>query len=132
MTNPALKVQAEALGITVHNNWNDKRIQEEIEKVQGANQTNPGQASTTQQASIPENAPPPAVSGITPGDTPSPILADPKPEKKEKEVEVLLKAAYWPEEGVRKEIGDKVTVPMSKAKQLISQGKAEIPLSEDD
>lgn len=132
MSNPALKAQAEALGINVPGNWGDKRIQEEIETVQGSGRTDPGQASTTQQAPENPNAPPPEVVGITKGDTPSPILADLEPKKKEREVEVLLKAAYWSADDVRHEIGEKVTLGMSKAKQLISQGKAEIPLSEDD
>lgn len=90
----------------------------------------PGQASTTQQAPVSETAPPPEVAGITPGDTPSPILADPKPEKKEKEIEVILKAAYWPEEGERREIGESVKVPASKAKQLIAQDKAFVPVKD--
>ncbi|EUB95886.1 hypothetical protein PMI07_002374 [Rhizobium sp. CF080] len=95
------------------------------------------QASTTEQAPIvPDNAAPPEVDGITPGPSPSPIIADPKPKAKEKAkektVEVRLKFDYWPEEGDRKAAGEVVEVPMSKAKQLISQGKAEIPLGEDD
>ena len=92
---------------------------------------NPGQASTTQAAPIvPEGAPPPAVEGATPGPTPSPILADLETKASEKKVEVRLKFDYWPEEGVREEAGTTVSVPRSKAKQLISQGKAEIPLEE--
>lgn len=129
-----LKDQAEALGIHVPGNWGDKRIQEEIDKVQKP-ELDPGQASTTQAAPIvSENAPPPAVSGITPGPSPSPIIDDPKPKEKAKEktIEVRLKFDYWPDEGERKSAGEVVEVPMSKAKQLIGQGKAEIPLDEDD
>jgi len=95
----------------------------------------PGQASTTEQAPIePENAAPPEVEGITPGPSPTSIIADPKPKAKAKEktIEVRLKFDYWPEEGDRKAAGEVVEVPMSNAKQLISQGKAEIPLGEDD
>jgi len=94
----------------------------------------PGQASTTEQAPIlPDDAAPPEVEGITPGPSPTSIIADPKPKKvKEKMVEVRLKFDYWPEEGERKSAGEVVEVPVSKAKQLIGQGKAEIPLGEDD
>ncbi len=94
----------------------------------------PGQASTTEQAPIvPDNAAPPEVEGITPGPSPNSIVADPKPKKaKEKTIEVRLKFDYWPEEGDRKAAGEVVEIPVSKAKQLISQGKAEIPLDEDD
>lgn len=131
-----LKDQAEALGITVPGNWGDKRIQEEIEKIQKP-ALDPGQASTTQAAPIvPNNAPPPAVSGITPGPSPTSIIEEPKPKAKEKAkektIEVRLKFDYWPEDGERKSAGEVVEVPMRKAKQLISQGKAEIPLDEDD
>lgn len=130
-----LKLKAEALGITVPGNWGDKRIQEEIDKVQGTGGNgdgvlDPGQGSTIQQAPVSPNAPPPPVSGITPGDTPQPIVADPEPTKKEKQVEILLKADFWPEEGERKMAGEKVTVGMGKAKQLIQAGKAEIPLED--
>lgn len=86
---------------------------------------------TERPASV-ANAAPPPVAGITPGETPSVILVDaPAPTKKEKEVDVVLKVAYWPEEDVRKEPGETITVPISKAKVLIAQGKAEVPLSED-
>ncbi|MGE7367902.1 hypothetical protein ACQKKX_02375 [Neorhizobium sp. NPDC001467] len=130
-----LKLKAEALGITVPGNWGDKRIQEEIDR-HNAGQRNgngvldPGQGSTTQQAPVSPNAPPPPVSGITPGDTPQPIVEDPEPTKKEKQVEILLKADFWPEEGERKMVGEKVTVGLGKAKQLIGAGKAEIPLED--
>lgn len=98
----------------------------------------PGQASTTEQAPlVPDDAAPPKVEGITPGPSPTPILADAEPKAKakgkaEKEREVILKVDYWPEEGVRKESGSKISLPESKARELISQGKAELPFDEED
>lgn len=94
-----------------------------------------GAASTTQQAPIPANAAPPKVEGITAGETPSPILAteEPKPKgKAEKERSIILKADYWPEEGRREVAGSKVSVPESKARELISQGKAELPFDGEE
>lgn len=98
----------------------------------------PGQASTTEQADlVPKDAAPPKVEGITPGPSPSPILAEGEPKTKgkakaEKEREIILKVDYWPEEGERKESGSKISVPESKARELISQGKAELPFDKDD
>lgn len=99
---------------------------------------NTGAASTTEQAPIvPDDAAPPKVEGITAGDTPSPIIAteEPKPKAKakaEKERQIVLKADYWPEEGKREVAGTKVSVPESKARELISQGKAELPFDGDE
>lgn len=93
----------------------------------------PGVASTTQQAPvINDDAAPPKVEGLTPGDTPSPVLKTEEPKSKEKTRKVRLKFDYWPEEGVRKAAGEVIPLPLSKAKELISQGKAEIPLEEED
>lgn len=93
----------------------------------------PGVASTTDQAPIvPEGAAPPKVEGIGPGETPSPILATEEPKAKEKNRKVRLKFDFWPEEGVRKSAGEVISLPSSKAKELIDQGKAEIPFDGDD
>lgn len=92
----------------------------------------PGVASTTQQAPIDPKAAPPKVEGITPGDTPSPILATEEPKGKEKNRKVRLKVDYWPEEGVREPAGKVLALPSSKAKELIDQGKAELPFDGDD
>lgn len=94
-----------------------------------------GAASTTQQAPVPDDSAPPKVEGITPGDTPSPILAQEKPKTKgkaEKDRSIILKADYWPEEGQREVAGSKISVPESKARELISQGKAELPFDGDE
>ncbi|WP_216330654.1 hypothetical protein [Rhizobium sp. X9] len=92
----------------------------------------PGAASTTQQAPVIDNdAAPPKVEGVTPGDTPSPVLKTEEPKSKEKTTKVRLKFDYWPEEGVREPAGKVVALPLSKAKELVSQGKAERPLEDD-
>lgn len=93
----------------------------------------PGVASTTQQAPVVDDkAAPPKVEGVTPGDTPSPILKTEEPKSKEKTKSIRLKFDYWPEEGEREPSGSVISVPVSKAKELISQGKAEIPLEDDE
>jgi hypothetical protein len=72
---------------------------------------------------------PPQVIGQTPGETPRVIFKDAEPKKGEKQVEIVLHADYWSDEG-RQKVGAVVSVPYSKAKELMQAGKAHLPLGD--
>lgn len=157
MTKAQLTKKAEELGIEVDGRWNEDRIQQEIDKKEAANKaaSQAPVAPTPSKPDIPrapnqptgtdstnglplarfapaDDAAPPEIVGITPGETPQPIPATVEPKNNEKTVKVVLDAAYWPEEGDRREAGTSLEVPSTKAKELISAGKAHLPFPEDD
>jgi hypothetical protein len=157
MTKAQLTKKAEDLGIEVDGRWNEDRIQQEIDKKEAASKAanQAPVAPTPAQPDIPrapnqptgtdstnglplarfapaDDAPPPEVVGITPGETPQPIQATVEPKSNEKSVKVVLDADYWPEEGDRRLAGSALDVPSSKAKELIATGKAHLPFPEDD
>lgn len=106
-----LKKQAEELGITVDKRWSEARLQQEIDKALAA----------------------PAVGAAGGEEIIPPIAAKPveKPaedigiDKKEKTTPVRIFYDTWMEEDVRTPAGSVVDLPISKAKELIAQGKAE-------
>lgn len=103
-----LENQARELGIKIDARWGDERLQQEIDKVLAS---------------------PPKVEGVTPGPSPVSIPETVKPKGGEKQIDIKLKVDYWPVEDQRKEAGSVVKVPLSKAKELVAQGKAEPALS---
>lgn len=134
--------QAEELGIKVDGRWSDERLQQEIDKKLAEPAKKPGNAPTGTEAAdddeddtvgmVPPSSPPPPPEAVTttPGPTPAPVIQPvPNTKPKEKQIDILLKADYWPVENDRREAGSLVKVPMSKAKELIAQGKAEVSLS---
>lgn len=153
MNKEQLTAKAESLGIEVDGRWSNERIQQEIDKKEAANKE-AAQAPVTPppvQPDIPrapnqptgtdstnglplarfapaDDAPPPQIVGITPGETPQPIPATVEPKNNEKTVKVILDAAYWPEEGDRREAGTRLDVPLSKARELVEAKKAHLPM----
>lgn len=160
MNKTQLTKKAEALGIDVDGRWNEERIQQEISNKEAWRASQAGITVTTglpvaPQAAAPvsptqptgtdstnglplarftpvSDTPPPEVVGITPGETPRPILATVEPDKREKTITVVLKADYWPEEGERVLAGTSLDVPATKAKELMRTDKAYIPAPGDD
>lgn len=110
-----LKKQAEELGIIVDKRWSQARLQQEIDNALAAPSGNA-----------------PAV-GAAGGQEIKPVFAAPvvdKPaedigmDKKEKTTPVKLLYDTWMEADVRTPAGEIVDLPISKAKELIQQGKA--------
>lgn len=157
MSNTKLVKRAESLGITVDGRWSDDRIKQEIDQKEaeaklqsisgGQNAANtapipqaPNQPTGTDSTNgLPmarfaplDDAPPPEIEGITPGETPRPIPATVEPDNSERTVKVILDADYWPAEGDRVKAGEALDIPLSKAKELVSAGKAHRPLTEDE
>jgi hypothetical protein len=153
MTKEQLTKKAETLGIDVDGRWNNERIQQEIDKKEAwsAAQTS-NAALADNQAPVPvsptqptgtdsgnglplsrftpvDDAPPPEIVGITPGETPRPIPKTVEPDNSEK---VVLKADYWPEEGERQLAGTALEIPATKAKELMRTDKAYIPAPDED
>jgi hypothetical protein len=123
-----LKKQAEELGITVDKRWSEARLQQEIDKALAA--PTPGAADAGLQ-NAPATAPAVGAAGgeqIIPPSAP-PSTAD-KPvksigmDKKEKTTPVKILYDTWMEAYVRTPAGSVVDLPISKAKELIEQGKA--------
>lgn len=160
MNKEQLTKKAESLGIDVDGRWSNERIQQEIDQKEADNQakagaTAPAAAPEAPQPSAPlspnqptgtdstnglpfprftpaDDTPPPKIVGQTPGETPRPIPETVKPNPKEKTITVVLKADYWPEEGDRKKAGESLDIPATKAKELIRDGKASLPVPGDD
>jgi hypothetical protein len=156
MTKEQLTKKAESLGIDVDGRWNNERIQQEIDKKEAWNAAQAAPAPlATPQAPAPvsptqptgtdsgnglplsrftpvDDAPPPEIVGITPGETPRPIPATIEPDNSEKTIRVVLKADYWPEEGERQLAGTALDIPASKAKELMRTDKAYIPAPDED
>lgn len=158
MNKEQLTKKAESLGIDVDGRWSNERIQQEIDQKEADNRANAGAAPVAPTAPQPpaplspnqptgtdsanglpfprfapaDDAPPPKIIGQTPGETPRPIPETVKPNPKEKAITVVLNADYWPEEGDRKKAGESVAVPATKAKELIRDGKASLPMPGDE
>lgn len=151
MNKEQLTKKAESLGIDVDGRWSNERIQEAIDAKEaegtaatGTNAptgTGAGNEATPPSGDIvnektpkqPNNPDaPPQVIGQTPGETPRPLFAAPEPAKGEKKIKVVLDSDYWPEEGERRKAGEALSIPASKAKELIQTGKAHIPMPEDE
>jgi hypothetical protein len=159
MTKAQLIKKAEALGIDVDGRWNEERIQQEISNKEASNAAQGNLTVTTGLPTTPQapaplspNQPtgtdstnglplarftpvsdtaPPKVVGITPGETPRPILATVEPDNSEKTIKVVLKADYWPEQGERVLAGTALDIPATKAKELMRTDKAYIPAPGD-
>lgn len=151
MTKEQLTKKAEALGIEVDSRWGAERIQQEIDKKEAADaaasaaariaNTGPNGPTGTDNVAAPQptikfapdlTSEPPKIVDQTPGETPRPITETVEPKAKEKKVKVVLNAAYWPEEGTRVEAGDSIEIPASKAKELVTAGKAQYPHPGDE
>lgn len=110
-----LKKQAEELGITVDKRWSEARLQQEIDKALAA----PAAGNAVVGAAGGEQIIPPTSPNV-----PDKPAEDIGIDKKEKTTPVKILYDTWMEADVRTPAGSVVDLPISKAKELIEQGKA--------
>ncbi|MBX5206693.1 hypothetical protein [Rhizobium sp. NZLR11] len=108
-----LEKQAAELGIKVDKRWSDERLQQEIDKTLAA----PAAGQENPQ----EMKPAYPVNPAQPVNEPAHDIGM---DKKEKTTPVKLLYDTWLEADVRTPAGEVVDLPLSKAKEMISQGKA--------
>ncbi|PWE57136.1 hypothetical protein DEM27_05710 [Metarhizobium album] len=120
-----LENRARELGIKIDARWGDERLQQEIDK----HLKETPQGVVAPEIPMAADAAPPKVVDVTPGPSPVSVPETVKPKGGEKQIDIKLKVDYWPVEDQRKEAGSVVKIPLSKAKELIAQGKAEPALS---
>ncbi|MEK1908175.1 MAG: hypothetical protein AAAB13_20575 [Pseudomonas sp.] len=111
------KKQAEELGIAIDKNWTEAELQQQIDNVLAApNQIqDPATGAAGGEEIIPPSAPP---------STANKPVKSIGIDKKEKTTPVRILYDTWMEADVRTPAGEVVDLPISKAKELIEQGKA--------